>query len=61
MGPMFISIGGTMFLIPMLLMIGIVAVGSDIPSAILNIGGWSMALGMITSGIGGALTLLNQR
>ena len=54
MGSVIISIAGAMFGIPLALMLGIALTGTDIPSLILSVGGWSMALGLITGGIGAA-------
>ena len=47
-----------MFGIPLVLMLGIAITGTDIPSLILSVGGWSMVLGLITGGIGAAIGLL---
>lgn len=58
MSDSFLFIGGAMFIIPLFLMLAI-AIFGDIPSQILFVGGWSMALGVVTAGIGAALSLLN--
>ena len=57
MGSVIISIAGAMFGIPLALMPGIALTGTEIPSLILSVGGWSMALGLITGGIGAAALL----
>ena len=55
MSGIMLSIGGAMFGIPLVLMVAI-AVFGDVPSHMLFVGGWSMALGVITAGIGAALS-----
>ena len=57
MGSALITIAAAMFLIPMVVMLAIAIVGADIPSLILSVGGWSMALGLITAGIGALMEL----
>ena len=47
-----LAIAGTMFIVPMLLMLGIALAGFDIPSTILQFGGWSMALSALVAGLG---------
>ena len=49
-----ISVGGLMFMVPLVLMIFIAAFG-EIPGFVLSFGGWSMALGVITAGIGAVM------
>ena len=51
-----LSIGGLMFLIPLVTLTGIAAVG-EIPSTILQVGGWSMALAAIVAAIGAFMRL----
>ena len=51
----FLSIAGGMFGIPLFVMLAIAITGNDIPSPVLFVGGWSMALGIITGGIGAIL------
>ncbi len=51
MSGIMLSIGGAMFGIPLVAMVGIALFG-DVPSPMLFVGGWSMALGVITAGIG---------
>ena len=46
-----------MFGIPLAVMLLIAGVGGDIPPVILGVAGWSMALGIITGGIGAAMAL----
>ena len=58
MSNVIIAIAGAMFGIPLVLMLGIAITGTDIPSLILSVGGWSMVLGLITGGIGAAIGLL---
>ena len=47
-----LTIAGVMFVFPMLLMLGMVLAGFDIPSLILRVGGWSMALSAFVAGLG---------
>lgn len=55
MGYSIIMIAAAMFLIPMIAMLLIVAVGMEIPTPVLHTGGWVMAFGLITAGIGAAI------
>ena len=57
MSGVFISIGGAMFGIPLILMLAIALAGVDIPTFFLSMGGWSMAFGLIVAGIGAFLNL----
>ena len=50
-------IAGGMFGIPLVGMIAIAIFLGDVPSSILSIGGWSMALGVVTAGIGAVITV----
>ena len=50
-----LTIAGGMFGIPLAVMLLIAGVGGDIPPVVLGVGGWSMALGIITGGIGAAM------
>ncbi len=52
-----LTIVGGMFGIPLAVMLLIAGVGGDIPPVILGVAGWSMALGIITGGIGAAMAL----
>ena len=58
MSGIIISIAGAMFGIPLVLMLGIAITGTDIPQLVLSVGGWSMALGLVTGGIGAVLALM---
>ena len=58
MSSVFIAIAGAMFGIPLVVLLGIAITGTDIPSTVLFVGGWSMALGLITGGIGAVIGLL---
>ncbi len=60
MSSAFFIIGGAMFGIPLVLMLGIAITGNDVPSTVLSIGGWSMALGIITGGIGATFALMED-
>ena len=53
----FISIGGAMFGLPLLILLAIALAGADIPTLLLSVGGWSMAFGLIVAGIGAFLNL----
>ena len=57
MSGVFISIGGAMFGVPLILMLAIALAGADIPTFLLSVGGWSMAFGLIVAGIGAFLNL----
>ena len=57
MSGVFISIGGAMFGVPLILMLAIALAGADIPGLILSVGGWSMAFSLIVAGIGAFLNL----
>lgn len=57
MSGVFISIGGAMFGIPLILMLVIALAGADIPALILSVGGWSMAFGLIVAGLGAFMNL----
>ena len=46
-----LTIAGTMFLVPMIIMTAWAIVG-DIPGQILTIGGWSMAFSLIVAALG---------
>ncbi len=52
MSNIILQIAGVMFGVPLVLMLVIAVTGNDIPSPILYVGGWSMALGVIVGGIG---------
>lgn len=56
MSGIFLSIAGVMFGIPLVVLLAIALVG-DIPSMVLAVGGWSMALGVVLGGIGAAIGL----
>ena len=56
MSGVFLSIAGAMFGIPLVVLLAIALVG-DIPSMVLTVGGWSMALGVALGGVGAAITL----
>lgn len=56
MSGIFLWIAGAMFGIPLVVLLAIALVG-DIPSMVLTVGGWSMALGVVLSGIGSVITL----
>ena len=58
MSSVFITIAGAMFSIPLVVLLGIAITGADIPATVLFVGGWSMALGLITGGIGAVIGLL---
>ena len=47
-----LSLAGAMFMLPMLLMLVVVLAGFDIPSFLLRVGGWSMALSALVAGLG---------
>lgn len=55
MSRVILTVAGTMFGIPLLAMIIIAILFGDIPSFILSVGGWSMALGVVTGGIGAVI------
>ena len=55
-----LTIAGGMFGIPLVVMLLIAVLGMDIPSFVLSVGGWSMALGLIVGGIG-AVVALSER
>lgn len=57
MSGIILSIASAMFLIPLFLMVAIAVTGTDIPGTILLVGGWSMALGLVTAGIGAFMAL----
>lgn len=48
-------IAGAMFGIPLVTML-LIAIITEIPSPILFFGGWSMALGVVTGGIGAVMS-----
>ena len=48
-------IAAAMFGVPLLIMVAIAVTGADIPSPMLSIGGWSMALGVVAGGIGAVI------
>ena len=56
----FLSIAGGMFGIPLVILLAIAITGNDIPSRVLSVGGWSMALGVITAGIGAVLAAYGE-
>ena len=56
----FVMTGGAMFLVPMILMLAIALIGMDIPGIILRVGGWSMVLGLITTGMGAFMALVGD-
>ena len=56
MSGIFLSIAGAMFGVPLVVLLAIALVG-DIPSMILAVGGWSMALGIVLGGVGAAIAL----
>ena len=59
MSSIFLSIGGIMFGIPMIVMLAVAIFLGEVPGQMLFVGGWSMALGVVTAGIGAALSLLS--
>ncbi len=59
MSGIFLSIGGIMFGIPMIVMLAVAIFLGEVPGQMLFVGGWSMALGVVTAGIGAALSLLS--
>ncbi len=52
-----LSMAGLMFLVPMVVMVVIAIFLGQVPDPILSVGGWSMALGVVTGGIGAAINL----
>ena len=52
MSGIMLSIGGAMFGIPMIFLLVVAILTGDVPGPMLFVGGWSMALGVITAGIG---------
>lgn len=57
MSRIIISIAGAMFGIPLVLMIIIAILFGDVPSFILWLGGWIMALGVVAGGIGAVMAM----
>lgn len=55
MSRVILTVAGAMFGIPLLAMIIIAILFGDVPSFILWIGGWSMALGIVAGGIGAVI------
>ena len=55
LGYALIMIAAAMFLIPMIAMLLIAGLGMEIPPFILHNGGWIMAFGLITAGIGATI------
>ena len=47
-----LTIAGGMFGIPLVVMLLIAVLGMEIPTFVLSVGGWSMALSLIVGGIG---------
>ena len=60
MSNIFLSIAGAMFGIPLIFLLAIAIIIGDVPSPIMFVGGWSMALGVITAGIGAAMALFGS-
>ena len=52
-----LTIGAVLFGIPFVLMFVIALTGNDIPRILLIYGGWSMAFGVITMGLGAFFTI----
>ena len=50
-----LTIAAAMFGIPLVIMVAIAVTGSEIPSFMLFVGGWSMALGVLAGGIGAVI------
>ncbi len=57
MSETFLYLAAAMFLIPLVVMVGIALTGTNIPTSILSVGGWSMAFGLIVGGIGAFMSL----
>ena len=57
MSNIILSIGGAMFAVPPVGMLAIAISIGEVPNPILSVGGWSMALGVITAGIGAAMSV----
>ena len=58
MSGIMLSIGGAMFGIPLVGMVGIAILLGEVPGPMLFVGGWSMALGVITAGIGAVFSII---
>ena len=55
-----LTIAGGMFGIPLAVMLLISGLQMEIPSFVLSVGGWSMALGIIVGGIGAVVALYER-
>lgn len=55
-----LTIAGAMFGIPLVIMLFIALIGLEIPSSVLSVGGWSMALALILGGIGAVMNWVGQ-
>ena len=56
----FLYLGAVMFGVPFVIMSLIALTGSDIQKPVLQIGGWTMAFGVITMGVGALFELRNR-
>ena len=59
MGASLLTIAGTMFVVPLMLLT-IVALVGDIPGWMLKVGGWTMAFSLIVAAMG-ILVTMNQK
>ena len=55
MSNIILLVAGAMFAIPLVAMIIIAILLGDVPSPVLWVGGWSMALGVVAGGIGAVI------
>ena len=55
-----LNLGAAIFGVPFVIMFIIALTGNDIPKSILQVGGWSMAYGIIIMGVGAFFALRNR-
>ena len=55
-----LNLGAAIFGVPFIILFLIALTGNDIPTLVLQIGGWSMAYGVIIMGVGAFFALRNR-